>query len=356
MRIVWATNVAAPYRLPVWQELATRCDLEVWLLADNEHNRRWSRPRDENQFRHRQLSTISLRRGEDTYYWTTSRLGAVPDALILPAWNQPAAWQLLRWARRQSATTLAFNESTLASRRHVGGVPGSVRGRFHHLVDHVLTVSPSSTEAVLQLGVPHDRLTECTNAVDVGHFAQAASIGDADGPHTFIFCGQLIERKRPDLVLEALTHLEDQSSRLHVIGQGPLEAKLREQAKSLGLRRRVDFAGYVEPDRLPDYFARGHTLVMPSEREVHGLVAAEGLAAGMHVVVSRRAGVASIVGDMRGCYLTEPELTSLATAMSSSQRDWTGRIRESEILSYTPRKMAKQVESGIRVARLGYGR
>ena len=41
-RVLWVTNLPAPYRLAVWDELVRDgVALEVWVLAANEANRHW---------------------------------------------------------------------------------------------------------------------------------------------------------------------------------------------------------------------------------------------------------------------------------------------------------------------------
>src|SRR5450631_2525169 len=101
LHLVWAMNVAPPYRLPVWDELARGLDLQVWLLSANEHNRRWTVPRDRD-FGVRLLRSASMRRGEAVHYLLKGPIGrsAPPDVLILPGWDSPASWQLLWWAKR----------------------------------------------------------------------------------------------------------------------------------------------------------------------------------------------------------------------------------------------------------------
>lgn len=354
MRVVWAMNVAPPYRLPVWDALSRRVDLEIWLLAANEHNRHWSVP-GAKRYGVKLFRAVGLRRGEAVHYVLVHRAGLAgprPDVIVLPGWDSPAAWQLMLWAKLQGVRTLAFNESTVESHQHRHGVIDRARSWYFLQADGVLTVSPGSTEVVLAAGVPSSRITQLVNAVDVQTIRQEASSVNRPlgrGPHTYLFTGQLIERKRPDLVVEALTRMVD-ASRLVFAGEGPMAAHLRELVRRLGLDERVDFLGYVQPSDLPEILGRCDTLVLPSQREVYGLVVTEALAAGLHVVVSERAGVASVVRGMQGTWVVAPQLEPLVAGMLASAEAWSGPIAAPAVLGHTPDAMAATIAEAARAA------
>jgi len=189
MRVVWAMNVAPPYRLPLWDALSRLLELEVWLLAANEHNRRWSIP-GTKQYGVTLLRAVGLRRGESVHYVLTHQpgiKGPIPDVIVLPGWDSPAAWQLMLWAHRRGVKTLAFAESTLESHEYQHGIVDRSRSWFFRHADRVLTVSPGSTDALLAAGVPRSRITELVNSVDVQTMSQGASRVSRPrlrGPHT----------------------------------------------------------------------------------------------------------------------------------------------------------------------------
>jgi glycosyltransferase involved in cell wall biosynthesis len=350
-RVVWAMNVAPPYRLPVWDELAQHLDLEVWLLSANENTRRWAVPRDRD-FAVRLLQTVSVRRGASVHYVLKQPLGRAaprPDVLILPGWDSPAAWQLLWWAKRHGVQTLAFNESTLDSRRHTAGPIDLARRWFFRQVDGVLTVSPGSTAAVLATGVPQNRITQIVNAVDMEMIPAPSSTESPkapDAPHVFLFCGRLIAGKQPTLVIQALASMGD-NSRLLVAGEGPCAGEMTELVRRNELQNRVEFLGYINPTDVPDVFGRCDTLVFPSTQEAYGLVVTEALAAGLHAIVSERAGIAEVVRNMRGTWVTKPEVHSLTKCMTASKLEWTGRVQDPEARRHSPQVMAAEIRQAV---------
>lgn len=114
-----------------------------------------------------------------------------------------------------------------------------------------------------------------------------------------IFVGRLVSDKGADVLLDALAHLAEQglSPRLTVVGQGPEEDPLKEQAARLGLADRIDFAGLRTEEELVRLLNEHRILVVPSRyHEPFGIVALEGIACGCVVVGSSGGGLPEAIG------------------------------------------------------------
>lgn len=347
-RIAWVTNVGAPYRHPVWTALARRASLTVGLLADNEPNRRWNA---ELPVGVRRLRTraFAIHRGDvHLYLLARPALSRSLDAVILPGWEMPAAWQLLAEAKLRRIRTIAFYESTVGSHRFSAGPVAALRRRFFRSVDAVVTVGEASREAVLGFGVSPDRIVSTHNAVDVAAIHEAARRDGDDRADTFLYVGQLIHRKNVDGLLDAFAGLPTQA-RLIVAGEGPEDTALAAQAAALGVADRVDFRGYVPYDKVPLLMSEAATLVLPSRTEVYGLVVTEALAAGLQVVVTDACGVYADVADLPGVY--GATLTLLGNAMQRSAAAWAGPLEQPTLLAWTPDAMAADVLRATAVAR-----
>ena len=119
-----------------------------------------------------------------------------------------------------------------------------------------------------------------------------------------LFVGRLADKKGVNVLLEAMARLKDMPDlSLHVIGSGPEEARLKQQAASLGLEKIVDFVGPVPNRDLPLWYQRSSVLVFPSvvtpygDQEGLGLVPVEALACGCAVVASDLAAVKDVIRD-----------------------------------------------------------
>lgn len=125
-------------------------------------------------------------------------------------------------------------------------------------------------------------------------------VGSLDNAHYF---------KGVPVLLRAFQEVQIQRDvNLLVVGDGDLRAELEEQAQTLGLAAKICFAGSVDDQILPDYYALADFLVFPStdSTEAFGLVALEAMASGKAVIASNLPGVASLVRHNETGLLVEP--------------------------------------------------
>jgi len=108
--------------------------------------------------------------------------------------------------------------------------------------------------------------------------------------------GRLAGQKNFENLLRAIAHARrSRPLRLLLIGSGPLESALREQAAALGIAQDVDFMAPV-PNPIP-FIAGASVLALPSWWEGSSNVLLEALACGTPIVASRTAGSAEDVLD-----------------------------------------------------------
>ena len=344
------TNLPAPYRTPVWEALSQRCALTVFLLAADAPNRGWSIPDDSGIFR--RLRTTSISWGETQVFGIRGQLPPEirsSDAVILGSWESPAYWQL-RWAcHRERIPVVVFAESTLRSQRFSRGPVAWARGAFFRSADSVVAVGPASRDAVLAMGVPAARIHMSFNAVDVSRFNQGAAESRtwSDDGHRFLYVGQLIPRKNVASLVRAFHLVAESHDTLTVAGTGPLRDDLVKMAHQLGCQDSVSFIGHVQNDELPGLYGAHDTLVLPSTQEVWGLVVNEALASGLHVVVSRAAGVVESVNQMSGVTVVGQDVESIAEGLVTSRKQWTGPVVDPEILAFGPEELALTLASAV---------
>lgn len=350
-KILWVTNNAAPYRVPVWEALSEQADLRIrllqpdeMLLAEARRSAEWTAAKARSSgLDIDALRTCHFGRGERLYYAlreSARDLVTSVDAVLLGAWESPACWQLSLAAKRNGVRRVGFYESTTMSQRHQSGPIARARSRFFRSMDAVVVPGAAAADALRELGVSADRIVEGFNAVDVERFAAVASRAPLTGGHRFVYIGQLISRKNVDGLIRAFAQCAQPGDTLTIVGNGDMGPRLQSLAEEEGGEGSIRFAGNVAYDDLPTLLADQHTLVLPSFEEVWGLVVNEALAAGRHVVVSDQAGVAPSVCDMRGVFVSSPSVDALAAAMTQSRDTWHAPMSAHEILQFTPREFA----------------
>lgn len=114
------------------------------------------------------------------------------------------------------------------------------------------------------------------------------------GRFQFIYVGQLIERKRVDDLISALAQLDRDDIELAVVGNGPLENELRQQAERL-LPGRVRWLGQQPMSAIPALIAQPDCLILPSRHDGWGAVVSESLMVGTPAICSDACGSATAV-------------------------------------------------------------
>lgn len=113
--------------------------------------------------------------------------------------------------------------------------------------------------------------------------------------HLLSICGLLIERKRPWIALEVLTHPALQEYRLQVIGDGPLRSQLEALADKLDVADRVSFLGQLDHSEALKQLGASRLLLHPAAREGAAWVVGEAAAMGVPAVAFDSVGGATTV-------------------------------------------------------------
>jgi glycosyltransferase involved in cell wall biosynthesis len=97
---------------------------------------------------------------------------------------------------------------------------------------------------------------------------------------------RLAANKRPELLVEAMAHVESPDVRAVIAGTGPLRAELERAAAG----RRVEFAGFVADDDLVARYARALAVVYAPFDEDYGYVTLQAFLAGKPVITAKDSG------------------------------------------------------------------
>ena len=128
--------------------------------------------------------------------------------------------------------------------------------------------------------------------------------------------GELIRRKRVDLLLSALKSIGSSNWCLDVVGDGVERSSLTQKACSLGLSNRVAFLGKAPNAEIHDAIRRADVLVLPSYADGWGAVVNEALACGVPVLVSDHCGAKDVVKNGRGSIFVTDSVTSLSSSIA----------------------------------------
>jgi 1,2-diacylglycerol 3-alpha-glucosyltransferase len=235
-------------------------------------------------------------------------------------------WMGVRYARRYAMplvytyhTQLEAYAHYIPFERHATRFAAAQLTRaFANLADAVVAPTRAMADRLRDLGVT-TRIEIVPSGIDVARFgggrrddAARFRMGAGRDQRLLLCVGRLAKEKNVELPLRALALAADPSLRLAIAGDGPLRAELDDLASKAGVAAQVRFLGVVSRDDLPNLYASADAFVMPSTTETQGLVIAEALAAGAHVIAADAPQNRDVLGDAGSLVPPTPEAFAAA--------------------------------------------
>jgi glycosyltransferase involved in cell wall biosynthesis len=127
---------------------------------------------------------------------------------------------------------------------------------------------------------------------------------------TILFVGNIIENKGIDTLFDAVMQLRRKypDILLQIVGKEDMELapRFRAQMQSEGAENNVRFLGFVDLEKLPEFYRAAHVFCAPAEFEGLGTVYLEAMACGCPVVASTAGGTPESVLDGQTGLLVPP--------------------------------------------------
>ncbi len=196
--------------------------------------------------------------------------------------------------------------------------------RFYRSVQGVIVASSESRRVLIrEYGVDPAKIIVIPLGVSDRFHASGDPVERAPGSEArLLYVGPLIPRKGLPTLVEALALLRRRGTafRLLIAGRGPERASIEALASRRGVGDAVEFAGFVEEERLAALYAEADVFLFPSLKEGFGLVLVEAMARGVPIVASSTPPIPEVVGDA-GRFFTAGVPAALADALSPVLRD-----------------------------------
>lgn len=153
-----------------------------------------------------------------------------------------------------------------------------------HAAAGVVVNSEWSADALVQHGVPRDRISVVPLAYEPTHVVERPRPAH-DRPLTVLWLGNVILRKGIQYLVEAARLLTDRSIRIVVVGPVHISARAVASAPPS-----VEFRGAATHDRVSAAYAAADVFVLPTISDGFGLTQLEALAHGLPVVTTPNCG------------------------------------------------------------------
>lgn len=166
----------------------------------------------------------------------------------------------------------------------------------------------------------------------VFHQSSRKTTSEIGREFTFIMVGRLVEKKGQEYAVRAIALCYDRDPavdiKLVMIGDGPLDAKLRQIKQELGIDSLVELRGSQTREGVAAALLAADGFLAPSvtggDGDMEGIpvVISEAMSAGLPVISTRHAGIPEVVEDeITGILVAERDVEGLADAISRIARD-----------------------------------
>jgi glycosyltransferase involved in cell wall biosynthesis len=181
----------------------------------------------------------------------------------------------------------------------------------------VIAVSRSVRDRLRARGVKAEQIELISNAYagaePLGREAAREVLGLPRDARVIGWVGRLSPEKGPDVLLRAVAALADRSARLSIVGNGPMQERLAEQAARLGIAERLTWHGQVGgAGRLMKAF---DAFVLSSRTEGTPIALFEAMAAGVPIVTTAVGGVPDVIDATTGWLVPSDAPERLAGAI-----------------------------------------
>lgn len=235
----------------------------------------------------------------------------VGDPDVLHVSGGPGGLQLLRRLPLPVVYTAHHTYRLSHARPGARRAFGSIEARGYRRAAVVAAVSPSTADAVVELGVPRSRVIVISPGVCAD---EPAGPPVAREPGRMLFVGRLEAEKGPLDAVAAMQRVvaDVPGARGYVVGSGTLAAEVGVAARAAG-NGGITPLGRLSDDEVALELRRAEVVLLPSAFEGLGMVALEAMAAGAAVVGYDVTGLRDTIGP-HGLLVPHGEVGQLAAA------------------------------------------
>lgn len=328
MKVLFLTNVPAPYRVDFFNELGKLCELTVLFekKTSDERDQSWKNYRFEYFngifLKGKSIDVDSAVCPEVVRYL---KPGAF-DHIIVTNFLSPTGMMAILWMRMHRMEYWLESDGGFA--KDGVGIKEKIKTYFIKGAKGYFSTAAEHDKYYMQYGAPADKIYRYpyTSLKREDVFLMPATdqerqaLREKYGIHTrrvLLAVGQFIPRKGFDILLRVMPRLTDRDVQLLLIGGKPTPEYISfVQEETL---TNVKFVEFVDSKTLKEYMRLSDVFVHPTREDIWGLVVSEAMAAGLPVITTEKciAGLALIRSDTNGMIIPTEDVDALEKAVAA---------------------------------------
>jgi glycosyltransferase involved in cell wall biosynthesis len=155
------------------------------------------------------------------------------------------------------------------------------------------------------------------NVIEMKKFSVSGTLKKDNKLNIGILGGMGNYRKGLDILIRAVSFLNDLELTVHIGGDGKLLSRFKDLAKELDVAGRCIFYGEIKPESVQDFYSKLDVYVLPSRDETFGVVVVEAMASGLPVIATRCGGPEEIITEETGVLVEKENPQEFARAIRS---------------------------------------
>lgn len=324
VRVALIHNTIAPYRHPLFEELAKRVKLTVYYCTVKYASRAWDLwPRNYNyEYKILQRIPIKILTEEASLNFSIIKeiLRNRPDVVIVGGYVDPTMWLAFFTAKLLKIPVIYWTEGMKEPQTLLGALTRPIRILYVKNSDAIIVPGKLSKRYVISLGANPDKVYIAPNSIDNDLFIRLSQRFvplkekikeelNLSNKIVILTVAQLIKRKGLEFLIQAYAMLEREykETALVIVGSGPLRQHLEKLSKSLGVKNIKFISSGLKLEELAKLYCVADVFVLPTLEDIWGFVINEAMICGLPVISTTASQAAlEMIRPGENGYIVEP--------------------------------------------------
>lgn len=317
-KIILVTNIMSPYRIPTFNQLASRYGkaFKVIFCKQNDYYRKWNLlEKDHLKFDFCLLNDFSIKLKEWEIHLANGLFSKlIREKLFLvitEGFGFPTIFSLL-YTSLFHKKLIIFSAETQHTAKAYSWFRHLLRRFMVRHAQGFIAKGSLAKEYVVSLKVPQEKIFLTYYSVDPELLGLDPNKAKEKKKTTekkkrILYVGRLTKLKGVDLLIRAYKQVKEKHPNIELclVGDGPDEDEFKKLAEGTD---DISFEGYKQYDQLLPYYLNSDLFVLPTLKDVWGLVVNEAMMCGLPVLCSKYAGCCrDLIKEGENGLIVDPE-------------------------------------------------